>query len=110
MSSRIMLPLAQALGVISCILFMHLSKVVFPHPEGPIKAVTQFRLNSILIFFNTSLLPNQAFNELTESLDSSLSDKLEYVFLEEDKAQESFSCLFPFVVGFKGLSNSFICY
>jgi hypothetical protein len=109
-----MLPLADALGVISCILFMHLSKVVFPHPEGPIKAVTQFRLNSILIFFNTSLLPNQAFNELTESLDSLLSDKLEYVFLveeeEEEDEAESFSCLFPFVEGFKGLSNSFICY
>jgi len=57
-----------------------------PHPEGPIKAVTQFSLKSMLMFFSTSLLPNQAFNELTESLDSPLPDKSEYVFLEEDKA------------------------
>jgi hypothetical protein len=85
-----MLPLAEALGVISCILFMHLNKVVFPHPEGPINAVTQFRLKSILIFFNTSLLPNQAFNEFTESLESLRPEKLEYMFLEEDKAEEGF--------------------
>ncbi len=65
---------------------MHLNSVVFPHPEGPIKAVTQFCLNSISIFFNASLVPNQAFNEEIESLDSSLLPEIEEIFLEEGKA------------------------
>jgi hypothetical protein len=64
---------------------MHLNSVVFPHPDGPIKAVTRFRLNSMSIFFNASFVPNQAFNEDMESLDSPLVRETEEPLLEEGK-------------------------
>src|ERR671918_248302 len=52
-------PSACAPGVISCIRFKHLKSVVFPQPDGPIKAVTDFSLTSRLISFIARLLPYQ---------------------------------------------------
>ena len=73
---------------------MHLSRVVFPHPEGPIKAVTQFCLNSISTFFNACLAPNQAFKDVTASFGlESLSGKIEDLFLEGKVIEDSASCL-----------------
>ena len=34
-------------------------KVLFPHPEGPITEVTEYRAMSIRIFFSTWFSPNQ---------------------------------------------------
>jgi hypothetical protein len=62
--------------------------VVFPHPEGPIKAVTQFCLISILIFFNAILPANQAFKEVTESFGLSLPNKLDDLFSTLDVSDD----------------------
>jgi hypothetical protein len=83
---------------------MHLNNVVFPHPDGPIKAVTQFFLNSISIFFKASLVPNQPFNEVIESLASSLMPEAEEFFLEEIKAEDLASG-FLFCEDFNILNN-----
>src|SRR5688572_473312 len=52
-------PSACAPGVISCIRFKHLKSVVFPQPDGPIKAVTDFSLTSRLTSFIARLFPYQ---------------------------------------------------
>src|SRR4029078_6329287 len=51
---------------------MHLNRVVFPHPDGPINAVTQFSLTSRSIPFNASLPLNQAFKDWIDSLGFSI--------------------------------------
>lgn len=83
---------------------MHLNSVVFPHPEGPIKAVTQFCLKSISIFFSASFVPNQAFNEEMESLYSLLLFEIEDSFLGEGKEEDLVSG-FLLCEDFKILNN-----
>src|SRR5918995_7535731 len=68
MPSKIACPFALASGVISCILFKHLIRVVFPQPEGPIKAVIRFGFISRLIPFNALFVPNHASSFLIENL------------------------------------------
>ena len=43
-------PSILALGTRSFILFMHLNKVLLPHPDGPISAVTLLGLTSMSMF------------------------------------------------------------
>src|SRR5215210_5668897 len=82
---------------------MHLNSVVFPQPEGPINAVTRFFLNSIFMFFNASLLPNQPFNEVIESLDS-LSPEAKDLFSEDKSEEEDSSSCFLLFEDFKILN------
>jgi hypothetical protein len=70
---------------------MHLNRVVFPHPEGPIRAVTQFLLKSISMFFNASLEPNQACKEEIESLDSLLLYEMEELSFDTKDEEDSVS-------------------
>src|SRR4030065_1540837 len=54
-------PLTRNIGTRSFILLRHLMNVLFPHPEGPIMAVTDLAGISKFTFFNACFSPYQAF-------------------------------------------------
>src|SRR5206468_3477523 len=66
--SRITRPDVFALGTSSCIRLRHRMNVDFPHPEGPIIAVTECSRASILSFFKTWLFPYHAFKSSVRTL------------------------------------------
>ena len=63
--TSIMRPLDQASGVTSCILFKQRMNVDFPHPDGPIMAVTVFSLNEIDMSSKTFFRANPALRLVT---------------------------------------------
>src|SRR3989442_15944748 len=73
--SRRTLPSALAFGIVSCIRFRHRIRVDFPHPDGPMIAVTWCSAKSIVMSWIAFFEPYHADSPLT-SIFTATADSL----------------------------------